>query len=180
MITSKFSKREKALLAATIAITAAVLSYGFVIEPVIDAYTRVNRGIRANTLKLEKSYRLLRREEDIKDAYSKYAELIKPMPSDEEEVAAMLKAIEAIASSNGIYVTNIRPQPARDKGFYKEFAFELIGEAGIDKLVRFIYDLQNSGNLLKVRKLVLSSSGGGDDLKAVMEITKPSIPAIEL
>ncbi|MDB4349334.1 type 4a pilus biogenesis protein PilO [Omnitrophica bacterium] len=180
MILTKFSKRERILVSATIAITLATISYGFIIEPVIATYSKINRQIRSNTLKLEKGYRLLRRANEIKAEYRKYADLVKPLPSDEEEIAAMLKAIEAIARGNNIYITNIRPQPARENEYYKEFIFELTAEAGVERLGKFIYDIQSSGNLLRVRKLTLNSSSKERSLKAVMEISKSSIPAIEL
>jgi Tfp pilus assembly protein PilO len=181
MILSKFSKRERTLVLATVSITIATIAYGFIIEPIIGGFSIVNRQIRSSTLKLEKGYRLLKRADEIKAEYKKYADLIKPLPSDEEEIASMLKAIEAIARGNNIYINNIRPEPVRQNEFYKEFIFELTVEATVERLGKFMYDIQSSGNLLRVRRLTLSaSSKRKKGLKAVMEISKPSIPAVEL
>ncbi len=181
MILSKFSGREKILIISTVTVTFITLTYGFIVEPIIAAYSRLNRQILSSTLKLEKGYRLLKRAEKIKTEYARYAQLVKPSRSDEEEIASMLKVIEATARGNNIYIRNIRPEPTKEREFYKEFIFELTVEAGIKRLGKFIYDLQSSGNLLRVKRLTLSaSSKSADSLRAVLEISKPAIPAIDL
>ena len=46
----------------------------------------------------------------------------------------------------------------------------------IEEFVRFMYDLQSSGNLLKTNKLTLSAiTTKPKKLRAAMEITKPSL-----
>lgn len=181
MLLSKFSKREKILLVATILIVSTTVSYVFIIEPIIGAFTKLNRQIETGTLKLERSQKLLKKKGVIEAEYKKYASLVKPLASDEEEIASMLKAIEAIARKNNIHITNIRPQPVAKKPFYKEFIFEFVAEADIARLIKFIYDLQVSGNLLRVNKLTLSATSKKQKgLKAIMEITKPSMKSLSL
>ena len=118
MILSKFSRRERTLVIATLGVTVATILYGFVIEPVIRANTRLNDLIEAKSLKLKKGYRLLGREDEIQAEYGLYANMLKPTSSNEEEIASMLKVIEEIARGDSIYITNIRPQPVRDRGLY--------------------------------------------------------------
>jgi len=181
MILSKFSRRERILVISTVTVTVATLAYGFIIDPIIDTYSGLNRQIASSTLKLEKGYRLLKRVEEIKAEYAKYAQLIKPSQTDEEEIASMLTAIEVLARGNNIYIRNIRPEPIKENEFYKEFIFELTAEAGIERLGKFIYDIQSSGNLLRVKRLTLSaSSKGADNLRVVLEISKPALPALDL
>lgn len=178
---SKFSKRERLLIISTVAVTVVTVAYGFIIEPIIDAYSGINRQITANSLKLAKGYRLLGRAEEINLEYSRYANLLKPLTSDEEEIASMLKAIEALARSNKIKITSIRPEPIRETEYGKEFLFELSAEASADLLGKFMYDLQSSGNLLRVRRLTLNSSSSRKSaLKAVMQISKPLFLHIDL
>ncbi len=177
---SKFSKREQGLVVMTAVITAATLSYVFIIEPIMGAFDALDRKISANMVKLKKGRGLLMREDTIFSQYKKYADLIRPTLSDEEEIAAMLKAIEKISSQNQIQITNIRPQPVREGEFYKEFVFELIAEAGVKQLGRFIYEIQGSGNILRVKRLILTaSSKTRRNLKATMEISKPAIPSVQ-
>lgn len=181
MILQRFTRRERILVSITIAIVFSTIFYGFVIEPLSRTYSRLNNQIRSGSLKLQRNYKLLNQKDSIKAEYEKYSPLIKPLPSEEEEIAAVLKVIEAIARENNIYITNIRPQPVRARLYYDELTFELIAEADIENLIKFIYDLQTSKNLLRVKKLTLSSTSTKDNLlKAIMEITKPSIKIIEI
>ena len=180
MMISKFSKREQLLLVITIVIVTITLSYGFIIEPLIGAFSNLNRQIETGRLKLQKASKMLMRQDIITEEYKKYVNFLKPAGSDEEEIASMLKTIESIARKNNIHISNIRPQPAKERGYYKEFIFELISEADIDHLIKFIYDLQVSGNLLRVDRLTLSASSSKEGLKAVMEITKPSVAKIDI
>lgn len=176
MMLPKFTKREQILTLATIAIVGSTVVYGFIIEPLARFNTRLNRQISTRKLKLERNYKLLNQTDLIEAEYARYKDFIKPLSSIEEEIATMLKAIEAIARKADIQITNIRPQPVKDRMYYQEIAFELICEADITKLLQFMYDLQTSGNLLAVNRLTISAGAFGQDvLKAVIVIAKPSI-----
>ncbi len=178
---SKFSKREQILVASTVTIAVATLAYVLIIDPIIGAYSTVERRIEAKKKKLQKDYRVLRKERVIKTDFNKYAFLIKPLASDEEEIASMLRIIEVVGRKNSIRITNIRPRPVKDKLYYKEFVFEVVAEAEIDKLVKFIYELQSSDNLLRIVKLSISAGSTRrrvKGLRAILEISKPGIPAI--
>ncbi len=179
MILSKFTKRERRLTVITVVIVLSTVSYVFIIEPLMRAWSELSNEIRTSEVKLEKSFRLLNQQDRLKAEYEMYAPHIKKISSDEEEIASMLKVVEEIARNDSIHITNIRPQPLVDRGFYKEIAFELIAEANIKQLCKFMYDLQSSGNLLRTKRLTLSAaSSKKEELKAVMEIAKPSINPI--
>jgi Tfp pilus assembly protein PilO len=177
---SKFSKREQSMVIMTVAITAATLSYVFIVEPIMEAYATIDRKIKTYTVKIQKGQSLLMREEVILAQYKKYADLIRPALTDEEEIAAMLKVIEEIASQNQIQITNIRPQPVREGEFYKELIFELSAESDVRQLGKFIYEIQGSGNILRVKRLIMTSSvRPKQPLKVTMEISKPAIASAQ-
>ena len=163
------------MIILTATVVLSTITYGLLIEPLARTFSKLNRQIRSTSLKLERNHKMLRHQEIIRSEYNKYRGLIKPTPSDEEEIASMLKVIESTARSNKIDISNIRPQPVKDRGYYKDFTFELVSEAELKEIVKFIYDLQGSKNLLRVRKFTLSSSSSKNRLKAVMEIVKPAI-----
>ena len=172
MIQTRFSNRERALILITTAVVASTLFYGFIIEPLINAYSKIDRQIASGALKLERNNKLIRRSDIINNEYKKYRALIKPSLSEEEAKAGILKTIESIARACNMYISNIRPQPVRTLSFYKELSFELVGEASIDNLVKFIYDIQKSGNLLRVSRLTLTSrTSKKDTLKSIILIT---------
>ena len=176
MILSKMAKREKLLVQITAAIVMVAVLYTFIIEPLISANNSIDREIMTGERRLSKNLRVLKNEDAIKSEYAKHEGLIQPAASDEEEIASMLGAIESLARVNKIDISNIRPDQVKVFEHYKEFAFELVAQAEIEMLVKFMYDLQNSGNLLRVRRLSLSPSPSKKNaLRAVIEVIKPSI-----
>lgn len=176
MIISKFSSRERALVIATILILFSTVSYGFIIEPLLRAYSDLSYRIATDAKKLEKNQRLIHMKDAIIAEYERYSKILRPTGSDEEEIASMLKVIEATARNDNVYILNIRPQPLKDEELYKIFSLELSAEAEIERLVRFIYDLQTGTDLLRVRRLTISAgSAKSGQLKALMIITKPAI-----
>lgn len=180
-VLTKFSKREHQLLIATVLIVSTTFIYGFVIEPLTETYRKIGRETETSVLKLQKSYKLLQQADIIETEYNKYAATLKRLPSDEEEMASMLKAIELTARKNNIRITNIRPQPIKDRVYYREFVFELVCEVDASQVVKFMYDLQTTGNLLRASRVTLTTGSGKDKmLKAIMEITKPSIRSVEI
>ncbi|NQT06343.1 MAG: type 4a pilus biogenesis protein PilO [Candidatus Omnitrophica bacterium] len=178
MMRERFSKREQALITVTVLVIAIVVAYGFIIEPLSKVFNRLNREIKVSRLKLEKSMKLLERQDEIEADYNKYALLLKPSTSEEEEIASMLQAIEAVASKDSIQITNIRPLPARDRGYYQELSFEVIAESPLEGLIKFMYDLQAADDLLRVVKFTLTAkSSSGNNLKAILSISKPAVAA---
>ena len=99
-----------------------------------------------------------------------------PLGSDEETIAVLLKAIERIARKTSVHITNIRPRASKETELYKEFGFEVISEASLEGLLRFMYELQNAAELLRVKRSTLSlKAGKGKTLRAVFEISKLAV-----
>lgn len=176
MILSKFSGRERTLVVATILILLSTVSYGFIIEPLLRAYSDLKFKIATDAKKLEKSERLIHMKDAIIAEYERYSKILKPARSDEEEIASMLKVIEATARNDNVYIMNIRPQPLKEEELHKIFSLELSAEAQIERLMKFIYDLQTGTDLLRVRRLTIRAGAAkSGQLKALMIITKPAI-----
>lgn len=176
MIINKLSKREKIFLLVTIIVVSSVFGYVLILEPLTRNWSRLNRQIVQRSRKLNQNLLILKKERKIKSEFAKYAEYAKSLGTDEEIIAYLLKTIEQKASLTSTYITNIRPRDVKDKGFYREFTFELVSESGLDDLMRFIYELQNSSELLTVKRLTLTlKSSERQTLRGVIEISKISV-----
>jgi len=176
MILDRFSKRERLFLVVTVTIIAVAIGYALILEPLSSKWRDFDRQIGQRILKLNKNLGILKREKSIKAEFAKYAEHTKSMGTDEEVIASLLKAIEQKAGQTQTRITNIRPRPVKDFGFYKEFVFEVISESSLEELLRFVYELQNSKELLKVKKLTLTlKSSQTHLLRGVMDIIKVSV-----
>lgn len=178
MLLNRLSKRERKWLYLGIIIIFCIISYIFIAEPIWDDWQKLNEEIYTKERRLLKNLKMLAQEEEISDLYNEYAKNIKMKGSAEEETAEILKEIENIARANSTYITDIKPHgKAKEMDFYKEYYVELEVEADMPSLAKFIYDLQSSKQILKVRHLNLNAkAGGGNMLKGYMIVTKILIP----
>ena len=176
MILQRLSQREKLLLFSTLGILLAAGMYGLMLEPLVSKWKSLNEEIVQKTILLNKNLRTLQKEKPIREEFEKYSQHTGFEGTDEETIASLLKVIEEKASATSTYITNIRPRPIRETPFYKEFIFEVIAESSLDQLAKFIFELQNSKELLKVRRMTLTmKSSKRQALKGVMEISKISV-----
>lgn len=177
MFLNKFSSRERLFFYLGIVILIGLFLYFVVIEPAWNEWQNLNEEIYSKERLLLKNLKILSQREQIASLYDRYAENIKMKGSDQEEIAVILREIENVARSSKVYITDIKPLKVDNKEFYKEYFVELEAEGGISNLTKFIYDLQSSKQILKVRRLNLNAKAGkGDMLKGHIIVTKILIP----
>lgn len=177
MFLKNLSPRERFGVYLGIVVIIGVVSYITVIEPLWTKWQELNNTIDNKEAQLSKNRKILAQEDAISKQYDKHAENIKMKGSVEEETATILREIENIARSSNTYITDIKPQKVQDMEFYKEYFVELEAEGDISNLAKFIYDLQNSKQILKVRYLRLNPrDDAGDVLRGYMIVTKILIP----
>lgn len=177
MFIKHLSRRERYGFYIAILIVTGVLSYIIVIEPLWKKWQELNGSITNRESQLLKNLKILSQRDAIAQLYDKYAENIKMKGSVEEETATILREVENIARLSNTYITDIKPQRVQDMEFYKEYYVELEAEGDISNIAKFIYDLQNSKQILKVRYLRLNPRDDtGDELKGYMIVTKILIP----
>lgn len=177
MFFNRLSNREKIGLYFIGLISVCAVLFYVIIEPVWKKWQDLNESINLNEQKLLKNLKILSQKDQIVELYNKYASDIKMKGSVEEETAVILSEIENIARSSNTYITDIKPQKVKDMEFYKEYFVELEAEGDIVSLTRFIYGLQSSKQILKVRQLRLNAKeDAGDKLQGYMVISKILIP----
>lgn len=164
MIFSNLTKRERNLFYLTMILIFVWVIHSFVIKPIIVKWNQLDDKIEVATLKLEKNIKMIDRKEKIKNEYENYASAVKMTGSEEEEMAKFLTEIESLASSSSTHIIEIKPRPSKKVQFYKKYLIELDAEGDINQLSKFIYDIQNSNQLLKVDKFSLGTKGAGTNL----------------
>jgi Tfp pilus assembly protein PilO len=65
----------------------------------------------------------------------------------------MLSGIEDVAKKSNMGLLDLKPQPSKDRGFYREYSVEVETEGTMDSLVSFLYQLNSSTQLLRVQTL---------------------------
>lgn len=177
MIFLNLSQREKRLFYLTISLLAILFIYRFVIKPVVVNWKDLDEKISVSGLKLEKSQKMLNLKSRIQRDYERYASSVRMTGSEEEEMAKFLTEIESLARSSSVHISGIKPLPIKKVDFYKKYIVELEAEGDINQVSRFIYDIQNSPQLLKIDKFSLSTKGAGTNLlKCNILVSKVLIP----
>lgn len=177
MILSHLSKREKTIFYACLAAAFTFTTYNFLLMPISKKMEELSQKIEAKKVKLEKSSLILGKKGKIEERYNKYVDNLRLKGTDEEEVAAFLSEIESLAQKNNVRISDMKPRPSKKIDFYKKFTVDLEAEGDINQITQFIYQIQDTPQLLRVDKLRLETkSSQSQALKSYMSISKVLIP----
>lgn len=170
------SRREKIILYATIGVVAASVIFKIVLVPLFDRLETLDREITLTREKIKKYTRLLGQKESLQNRYN---ELVSQMGATEgqrkDTLVNALRGLESLAKTANIRIIDIRPEPAGTKTNKKEVLIELKSMGTMDGYVKFIYDIDNSLLLLRIRKLELSVKGNAQNLEGTMTIAASTL-----
>lgn len=144
-----FTAREKNIFYLTAAVFGFALVFNFLFVPVAARFDRLNQQINLSSAKLEKYSWLLAQKEYLQQA-----------GSQEQALASPLEALEGLAKGAGITIVDLRPGAGAasvSRSGYRESLIDLRTEGAIEGYISFIYNLENSPSLLRVKSFQLSS-----------------------
>lgn len=170
---NQLGSRERWLCIGAGAVLALLLLDVAVARPLWSFYVSVEDQTRAQEQKLMQNMLNITRKDAIEKEYEEYQKFIHVPGTHEEETAAMLREIEKIARSNEVVVVDMKPKETKDQQYHREYTVELDVETEMAPLLRFIYELESSLQLLRVGEAKLSLKGKDQPVvKAKMTITK--------
>ena len=138
-ILKNLSKRERLLLiVAAVAILLAVV-YRVVMIPVREKTLEMEKQIDQLAGELAILQRLVAHKNAVDSDYARLLSGLTSSSSDKEEMAAMLSAVEDLASSCSVALVDVKPRQTRDEGWAKLHYVEIKVEADARQLVRFLY-----------------------------------------
>ena len=172
MFSLNLSGRERILVTASLVLAAIAIGYNVVIEPLMRNWKRLNSQIDAKATVLVKDMRLLRMYKRLETEHSKYRDFITTTKKEEELLAHVLSEIENISKKTSCYIANVKPRTTKKVGNYKEISFIVTAEAAVDKLAKFLYAVETSKELLRVRHFAITpKSGRQGTLKSTFHIS---------
>jgi len=169
---NRLSKRERQIAYVSIVLIACVFFDKVAFSPVMRKLESLNGEIKVQVMKLEKSMYIVLQESLISSEYKKFVQDIKQAQSDEETVAGLLSSIEKMANSVSVTIQDMKPAPVEKFEFYKRYVIKIGAEAKISNLVDFIYQLENSPQLLRVADFRLTPQKKESFLKIEMTVTE--------
>ncbi|MCX5697178.1 MAG: GspMb/PilO family protein [Candidatus Omnitrophica bacterium] len=169
------SKRERTFFYLTVAVVVFCVAINFFNGSFWQKNITLNREIALTRQKLKKCLRLLSQKESIQNRYNRVAAHPDLSMPQGDVFVATLSELEKMAQDAGVRIVDIRPQDvSKGGGLYKEIAVDLRAEGDIEGYFKFIYNLENSLSLLRVRKFQLSSKTNSKSLEGSFSISSIS------
>lgn len=171
MIKKLFTKRERIIF--YFAIGAVVFSIFFVsvIFPALQKAEQLNKEIAVGRARVKKYIRLLSRKDYIRN---KYAADYKPAITSQDRGLSVLSVIEKIAKESDIQLIDIRPQSQREISQDKEneIFMDIKTEGGLQGHMRFIYAIENSLFILRIKRMQLEIKPGVQTLEGRFSVSQ--------
>ncbi|MDD5194416.1 MAG: type 4a pilus biogenesis protein PilO [Candidatus Omnitrophica bacterium] len=171
------SKREKLVLYVAVAIIFVTLLDRLIIGPITLRIKLLNKEIEDTQRTIETNSHILAQKDRILAESAKYASFLNSNKSEDEEVTALLKEIEAIANKASVYLVDMKPAPAKEEGATKKYIVTVTCEGQMDQIIDFIYNIESSSKLLVIEKYEISPKSQESSVAvAGMTVSKTIIP----
>jgi hypothetical protein len=171
-------KREKIILYLTLGVILFSLIFNFIILPVMGRYTNLNKEISIASAKLRKYTYLLGQKNEIEKKYAdKFKSFSVPSEMRQDSLVAALSELENLAKNADIRIIDLRPQQGvkPGRGPYKEIMIDMRAEGSMDAYLKFIYDIENSLWILRIKKFQLLTKGNSTLLEGIFTISQVSL-----
>jgi len=160
------TRREKTVLYLTAGVIVFALVFNFLLMPLFARLSRLNKEISLTRMKLVKYSWLLSQKDAL---LAKYAAVATSgnASGQGDPLLSGLSTIEGLAQQSNIRIIDIRPDmQVKSTAQHKEALIELRAEGEAKGFFAFIYNLENSLTLLKIKKFQLSLRPGNQALEA--------------
>jgi hypothetical protein len=166
-----FTQREKIILYLTIGVIGFSIIFNFMVAPIFGKLNKLDKEISVVRLKLKKSLWLLSHKDSLQAKEKKFSSGIAVPEAGKEALVNTLAELENLARQAGVRILDIRPQTPRASADLKEIIIDLRLEADTEEYLKFIYSIENSLSLLKIKKFQLFSRPNTTDLEANFSIS---------
>ncbi len=155
-VLANLSKRERVILYCTVGFFFVFILDRVIISAVFDKIKSLNRQADDMRTEIRKNMRILAYKESISEGTKRYSSLMRSLKSEEEEMTAILREVENLASKSSIYLVDMKPSGTTDMGMLRKYIVDLNCESQMEQLVDFMYNIENSGKLLTIERYTIS------------------------
>ncbi len=168
------TKRERIILYLTGGVFVFAVSFNFCIAPILNRNDILNKEISLGRAKLKKYLWLLSQKDYIQSKYSKFSSTLQVSGEQPDSLVSILAELESIAQKANIRIIDIRPQASRGSGLYQELIIDLRAEGAMEGYLSFIYNLENSLSLLRIKRFQLTVKPNAAVLEGSFSISRIS------
>lgn len=171
------TRREQLILYATLFVIGFSILFSLVILPLLNRDEALSKQIDVAQAKFTKYAALLSQKDAIQNAYNKFSQTFKVSGQEENTALSVLTELENLAKSAKINIIDIKPQTQKNiAAYYKEVLIDLKTEGTMEGYLKFIYNIENSLALLKIKKFQLNSKTNSPTLEGSFLISQSALP----
>ncbi|MBP7216462.1 MAG: type 4a pilus biogenesis protein PilO [Candidatus Omnitrophica bacterium] len=172
-----FSSREKTIFFITIVVFLFAILFNIALVPILNYNEELNKSIMITRAKLERYAQLLGQKDSIKNKYSQFSSQLNLSEKKEDRLIEVLSELEKLAKGAGVRIVDIRPEGSfREAHSYKELLIDVKTEGSIPDFTKFMYNLENSLSLLKIKKFKISSKPHAQTVEGTFSVSQLTIP----
>ena len=168
----KISRREARILTVTVILSFLYLFQISAVDPLVAFLERLSSQMDQQKTAIGQYLRTMTekerilREMQVYQAYMKSPEGADSAEKEKEaEDATLLTEIEKMAGQQGVSVSTLAPQGARQMHWMREYRVEIETQSSQKALIRFLYALQSADTLFypeKIRITAAKAKEGGN------------------
>ncbi|MDD5195110.1 MAG: hypothetical protein PHQ96_05510 [Candidatus Omnitrophica bacterium] len=166
------TKREKLLLNSTMGVIIFGLAFHFIINPIFSENDNLNKELTVTRTKLKKYLWLISHKDVITENYKTFTSAYKNSEAHQPQVTALTE-IEDMAKGAGIRIIDIRPQISTSGPSQEEIFVEIRTEGDMDGYLKFLYDVEDSLSLVKIKKFQLTAKPNTQSLEGSFSLSRP-------
>ncbi len=168
------NKRERIILYLTVGLIILGLGFNLVLKPALAKNRVLNKEINNTRAKLKKYLQLLAQKEEIESKFNKFSASQNNPDFEGNAAIGALSEIENLAKKANIRIIDLRPQSLETGDLYKEALIELKTEGTMDNYLKFIYTIESSLSLLKIKRFELNVQPNSGLLEANISLSQIS------
>lgn len=171
-MTRVLNPREKKIFIITVGILIFSLFFRILIVPLWKHYDRLNDEITLTRSKLVRCLKLLSQKDKIQQRFNSFAAQSGIINSGADPLVAMLAELERLAAETNIKIIDVRPQGSyQAKGGFKELITDIRAEGSMEGLARFIYQVENSLALFRIKRLQINAKANSSNLEFALSVS---------
>ncbi len=172
------TKREKFSLFTAAGVIIFAVFFNLIIMPLIDKFESLGKETMIARAKLNKYLWLLSQKGEIEKEYKQFFPAVSSLGREQDPFTAVLSELENIAKSSNIHILDVRPQAQKKSAKHKEITVDLRAEGELKDYMRFIYNIESSIFLLKVKRIQLNAKSNTAVLEGNITVFQLSSPEL--
>lgn len=174
---SHFSKRERLIFYVTLGVISLTMLDRLIVHPVLWKMRSLDEAIQQERNQIKRDLHILAQKDRIVKESTRFAKYSTQDLTTEEVTTLFLKEIGNLANKTSVYLVDVKPSGVREEDVYRRYYVNLSCEAPMEQIIDFIYNVENSNNLLKIEKYnITPKSEGSSVARCSMTVTKAAMP----